>query len=225
MILAGVDGCKEGWVAVLEEDGRRRTEVFREFATLLRSEATIVVVDIPIGLMAAAPRAVDRAARALLGARACCVFSAPYRPMLRAKSHLEACAIREAIDKKRCSRQAFEIFKKIVEVDSLMTPGLQDRVFEGHPEVSFSIMDGGRALEKRKKSAAGSAHRVKLLRSHFSEVPAVAAARRPAGVGRDDLLDAYAMLWTARRIAAGTSQRIPGLGQHDDRGLRAQILA
>src|SRR5438105_4356279 len=134
MILAGVDGCKAGWVAMLEEDGRRRTEVFPEFSTLVRSGDLLVVIDIPIGIMTAVPRAVDRTARQLLGLRGCCVFPAPYRPMLQAKSHAEACAIREAIDGKRCSRQAYEIFGKIAEVDSAMTPQLQGRVFEGHPE-------------------------------------------------------------------------------------------
>jgi predicted RNase H-like nuclease len=44
-------------------------------------------------------------------------------------------------------------------------------------------------------------------------------------VGQDDLLDAYAMLWTARRIAAGTSKRLPEIAQLDDRGVRAEMLA
>jgi predicted RNase H-like nuclease len=225
LILAGVDGCRGGWIAVVERDGRRSTEVFRDFAEVVRSEGAIVVIDIPIGIMAAVPRAVDRAARELLGSRACCVFSAPYRPMLQAKSYAEACNVREAIDGKRCSKQAFEISKKIAEVDSVMTPHLQNRVFEGHPEVTFAFMAGGAAVQHRKKSEAGTAARVALLRAHFEEVQAVAEASRPVGVARDDLLDAYAMLWTAKRIAQGTSKRLPEFTQHDDRGLRAEMLA
>lgn len=38
---------------------------------------------------------------------------------------------------KSLSRQAFEIISKIREVDDLMTPELQTRVFEVHPELSF----------------------------------------------------------------------------------------
>lgn len=224
MILAGVDGCKGGWVAVLEKGGRRHVELLQDFAALARSEDTTVAVDIPIGIMTAVPRAADRAARELLGSRACCVFSAPYRPMLRAESYQDACRIRQAIDGKRCSKQAFEIFKKIAEVDSVMSPHLQQRVFEGHPELSFAFMGDG-PMQHRKKSRAGIAARIALLRPHFAEVAAVAEARRPAGVGLDDVLDAYALLWTAKRIATGASKRLPEVVQHDDRGLRAEISA
>jgi predicted RNase H-like nuclease len=125
--------------------------------------------------------------------------------MLNARTHSEACSLRELIDGKRCSRQAFEITTKIAEVDALMTRHLQSRVREGHPELSFATMSGGAPVMDRKRSAAGRAARLAALRPHFPEIDIAANGRRPAGVGADDVLDAYAMLWTARRLDAGSA--------------------
>ena len=221
MILAGVDGCKAGWVAVIEDGGERRVEIFPGFAAVLRA-ADLIAIDVPIGLTARTPRLADRAARERLGARACCVFSAPYRAMLAARSYRDACAIRRDIDGRSCTRQAFGIFARIAEVDARMTPRLQRRVFEGHREISFALMNGGPALAERKKSAAGVAARARLLARHFREVESIA---RLPGAGTDDVLDAYALLWTARRAANGKSIRIPPGIERDERGLRAEIIA
>ena len=213
-----------------EGEGSELTvEVYGSFAELLDSGLQLVVIDVPIGIMQSSPRAVDRAARELLRDRACCVFSAPYRPMLYARSHDEASAIRAGIDGKRCTRQAFSIFKKIREVDALLTPALQERVREGHPEVTFAVMQDGRPMENSKKSRLGRMARLDALRRHFPKVDDSVAERRPKGVGIDDVLDAYALLWTARRIAGGSARTLPILGvgsdQRDIRGLRAEIVA
>jgi predicted RNase H-like nuclease len=145
--------------------------------------------------------------------------------MLAAGSHSEASAVREGIDGKRCSRQEFEIFRKIAEVDALITPALQARVFEGHPEVTFAFMRGGDPMDDSKKTTAGRSARLTALRKFFPQIDDIAAARRTTGVGRDDVLDAYAMLWTARRIAAGDAVRLQEEPQRDERGLRAEMLA
>ena len=149
--------------------------------------------------------------------------------MLNARTHSEACSLRELIDGKRCSRQAFEITTKIAEVDALMTRDLQSRIREGHPEISFAMMCGGSPMMHRKRSAAGRAARIAALRPHFPEIDITANGRRPAGVGADDVLDAYAMLWTARRLDLGISRRLPGPevshDQRDDKGLSAEMIA
>ncbi|MCI0409019.1 MAG: DUF429 domain-containing protein, partial [Acidobacteria bacterium] len=36
------------------------------------------------------------------------------------------------------SRQAFNIMRKIREVDKLLQPNFQDHVFEAHPEIAFA---------------------------------------------------------------------------------------
>ena len=91
-MIAGVDGCSGGWIAVVRE-GRRRPRAFlgatfAEVAAHLDG-ADAVAVDMPIGLPArrrAGGRACDRAARRLLGPRASSVFSPPTRRQLQARS-------------------------------------------------------------------------------------------------------------------------------------------
>ena len=46
-----------------------------------------------------------------------------------------------------------------------------------------------------------------------------------SGAGIDDLIDAYACLRTARRVAQGIEVRLPRAPELDERGLRAEIVA
>jgi predicted RNase H-like nuclease len=153
------------------------------------------------------------------------VFPAPYRAMITARSHTEASAIRETIDGKRCSVQAFCIFPKIAEVDLSMTPVLQERVSEGHPEVSFTALLEGVPLDDRKSTPSGQARRLEALLPHFPALDAVMAQRRSSGVARDDILDAFVMLWTARRVAAKIAVSVPHEEQLDSKGLLMRIVA
>ena len=128
------------------------------------------------------------------------------------------------------SKQGFYLFPKIREIDALMTPLLQERVFECHPEVAFSVMNGARQLEEPKKRksrphAPGLALRRRLLAA--SGMPAHLLAgdvALPRGVAADDLLDALACAWTARRMHLGLAQRLPARPARDGRGLRMEIV-
>lgn len=225
-MLAGVDGCKGGWVLVAEDRAGVRTIVRVETMgdILAANEIELAIVDIPIGLMDDEPRAADREARRFLGARGCCVFPAPYRSVVTASNYLEACTLRERIDGKRMSQQAFGILAKIREVDSAISRDLQGRVRKGHPEVTFAVLNGGAAVPVPKKTRSGRAQRRWLLQSHFSEL-AETDRKPPKGASMDDLLDAYTMLWTARRVWQGNHLTFPSAPQIDSRGLRAEILA
>src|SRR5699024_4850937 len=97
----------------------------------------------PIGLPDAPKRSVDSMARRLIGARRSSVFPAPLRSMLDAPDYTTACRIREAAVGTRCSKQLFAIMPKIKEMDDALTPALQDRIREGHPELSFTMMNRG----------------------------------------------------------------------------------
>src|SRR2546422_9712633 len=80
-----------------------------------------------------------------------------------------------------------------------MTPRLQRRVREAHPEVSFALLNGAPLLFA-KKSADGEAERRGLLNPIFGEIRGV------PGAARDDVLDAYALLWSARRARRGKAR-------------------
>ncbi|MEX1254716.1 MAG: DUF429 domain-containing protein [Dehalococcoidia bacterium] len=182
-----------------------------------------VAVDIPIGLSDSEPRAADREARRLLGRpRMTSVFPAPVRATLAAKSYLEARDLSFRACGRKLSQQTYNILPKIREADRSMTPALQQRVVEAHPEVTFRALNGGRAMAYRKKSRAGRQERLAVLTKVFEDDTASLAP--PSGAARDDLLDACAVAWTAWRLAQGEAQRLPARRDLDARGLRMEIV-
>ena len=180
------------------------------------------MIDIPIGLPDRDTREADLQARALLGTRGCCVFPAPLRGMLACKTHQEACALGRRVHGKGISIQAWGILPKIREVDAHLTPADQSRIREGHPEVSFALMNGGHALTERKSTPAGRDARLRLLESH---VPSVRDEVEKHRTFRGDVIDAFAMLWTARRLRDGLARALPDSPVLDSRGLAMQIWA
>lgn len=193
-MIAGVDGYRRGWVAAMGGgDGPTKVARSPTFSALLAEEnLSLIVIDIPIGLLQSGSPQCDQEARRVLGfPRRSSVFPAPLRPMLNARDWHEACDIRLRIEGKRCNRQVMGILPKIREVDGAMAPELQRRVREGHPEVSFALMDGGRAMRHRKSTPQGRRERLRLLKRHFPDLVENLAAI-PAGT--TDLIDAYALL-------------------------------
>lgn len=231
-IVRGADGCKAGWV-VISKDLRTGTISWRlcaDAAALIhmRPRARVTAIDIPIGLPERGPRACDQAARQVLGpGRGSSVFPAPIRPMLAAASYAEACRIGFEIEGRKLSKQAWNIVPKIRDVDAVLRADvkLQRRVREVHPEVSFQTL-AGRPLAHGKKLAEGQAERLALLRPVFgAAVDQALAERRQLGSAVDDVLDAFAALWTAERIAAGTAHTLPTTPTKDAVGLRMEIVA
>ncbi len=182
---------------------------------------TIVGIDMPIGLSDTV-RVCDREARRALGARACCVFSAPPRACLDAPSFDEAGRRARLARGTGLSLQAFNLLPKIAEVDRHARGEWRGRLVEVHPEVSFAHLAGG-PVSLPKRTPEGRATRLALLAPHFPDV-ADHLARRPPGVAADDLLDAFAVAWTTRRVLAGSAERY-GDGAVDEHELTMEIVA
>ena len=199
--LAGVDGCRSGWVVAWEGG----VQVLPTFGYVLLRRFELALIDIPIGLLEAGSRRCDTEARSLIGERRSSVFPAPSRSLLRSRRYAGQCSV-----------QLWNILEKIREVDASMKPALQRRVREAHPEVSFALLNGG-PLRYPKKQAAGETERRLLLRPVFGEVP------RVPGTARDDVLDAYVLLWSARRVLHG-QERVLGSGERDGRRLKCEIV-
>ena len=94
---------------------------------------------------------------------------------------------------------------------------LSPTLVEIHPDCAFARM-AGRPLPA-KRSARGRDDRVRLVEQCFGAVPI--AAR---GAQEHDVLDAWAVLWSARRYAAGTHVTF-GDGETDDAGLPMRIVS
>lgn len=234
--LIGIDGCRAGWLLATSDTSLRSlrfaitSDLGPVFASLESADAQ-AAIDIPIGIPDNGARSVDFAARSLLGSpRASSVFPVPCRPTLAATTYTEACAInrRASGGGKAVSQQLFAMLPKMRAVDALMSPVLQARVRECHPEVCFAILAGrGRGLVHSKKTAEGEAERI-ALHSHFLPPLQIDAIRATVGAGadRDDIVDALVCLVTAQRIAGGAAITLPrGRAPTDSRGLRMEMLA
>lgn len=233
--VAGLDACPDGWIVVAEEaGGALSARVARGFADAIRDLPgdAIVGVDIPIGLTDQGQRACDRAARKLLGRpRGSSVFAAPVRGVLGIREYREACDAHRRIDGRGMSRQSFAIMAKIEQVDAVLRSGpasLRERVVEVHPEVAYCLWNGGRPMTHPKKTAAGRTERRRLIEATW---PGVAGGlvreldATGARYGVDDLYDALAALWTARRVREGTARTFPDdQSPRDAYGLRMAIV-
>lgn len=238
--VAGVDGCKSGWVvaaasATVEATGKLRyplaiddIRISAHFAdVLLRTyDCKLVCVDIPIGLSSGSEaRACDAAARKLLGRRASSVFAPPVRPCLSARSYADAAEMHRKCSGKGLSKQSFFIMDKIRQVDELLTPAMQTRVREIHPEVTFCVLNGNRPLGHNKKTLGGRNERIALLAGIFpTAVGMIETAVRARELGADDILDALAAAWTAAQAVVGQAATLPEHPERDNKGLRMEIL-
>lgn len=228
MWTAGVDGCPAGWCVVYlapqtQEPIIRLCPDFDAVLTL-RPRPNLIAIDIPIGLLdrrQVGGRECDRLARRRLPGRASSVFSPPVRGLLGATRYGQ-------VRRHGLSIQAFGIMAKIREVDRLMSPGLQERVYEAHPELAFRSLAGA-PMRHNKKTPAGREERLRALErlASFRTVRAlldtVATRYRRSQVALDDCLDACVLAWLAGRVGAGTAQRLPAQPPLDAKGLRMEI--
>ncbi len=217
-MFVGVDGCPKGWVSVsLDEAGYTGAGLFADFAELVAAHrsARVIAVDIPIGLVDGPGRAADQAARVFLKGNASSVFNSPVRSALAAPSYEEAKAISVEVSGKGLSKQSYALFEKIREVDAWAG---DERVFEVHPEVSFRVMNGGDRIPHSKKTWGGLAARLEMLRAQGIELPG--SLGDADAVGTDDVVDAAAAAWSARRIVAGVARSFPPAMEQRDRSGR-----
>jgi predicted RNase H-like nuclease len=194
MRVAGVDGTKGGWVAIVLDDGRVSADhVLRPIETRFEElgDAEIIAIDVPIGF---GPRRADALARAFLSGAASTVFTTPPREVLESPFGPGL----------GVSAQAHALGPRILHITRLAQSDL--RLREVHPEVSFRTMNDGQPLQHRKKSAGGALERIELLRREDIRLDALG----PGGaVPLDDVLDAAAAAWTADRVASGTAKTLP----------------
>lgn len=203
--VLGVDGCKRGWVGV-RWDGTTEVVVAATIAELVAAAGPVdaIAIDIPIGLPSDAPRRAEQLARGRLPGRASTVFNAPAAVVLDAADYPAGNAANRAALGLGLSKQTWYLVPRIRDVRDWLATGPAVTVVEAHPEVCFAAMNG-RVLVDGKTTVAGEELRRSLLAAHGLVVE---AERRP-GVAVDDILDAAATAWTARRVADGIADRLP----------------
>jgi predicted RNase H-like nuclease len=224
-VVAGTTPCAGGWLVAsaklqgatfAPEDPWVRTA----FIDILdeRPSFSVVALNVPIGYLDTARpggRTCDRVARSLLGARrGAAVHSAPIRAVLESDGEGGPDAL-DAI--------SHRLLPRYREVAGEMAPYLQRNIYEVHPELSFYQINGDQPLRWSKRTAAGRDERRALLIKRIPGVVRILNADLK-GVPTSHLLDAAAMLWTARRVSGRSAARIPEDPEWDSQGLRMEMV-
>lgn len=235
-LVAGVDGVSGGWVMAVTAAADGSPVEFSVWDTLadLWSQARarrlrVVAVDMPAGLPGTEKREADTQAHRLLGARRSSLFWTPPLCVLDAAHHAEANRRSWGETGRGISVQAFSLMPKIRELRDTLAPGdfaaeARPRAAEVHPETSFVHL-AGEPMSVSKRQPAGEEERLDVLEEVFPNIAEAAVDAPPAGPPRpalDDLLDAAAAAWTARRIVAGNAECL-GAGEQDETGYPMHI--
>lgn len=117
--------------------------------------------------------------------------------------------------------------EKIREVHEYMRthPGSAHFLYEVHPRLSFLELEGGAA----ERPVANGKPRFRDQLSFLCDIFPTRALRqalttfRQAEASRHDILDAFAMLWSAKRIATSRAKRLPSIPVYDARGFDMAI--
>jgi predicted RNase H-like nuclease len=207
--VAGVDGCRRGWVVAVATVEPFAVESVTVAATIrpVVTDPTLstVAIDMPVGLLDDGPRDCDRACRALLGPRRSSVFPTPARSVLDATDFDDALRRQRRATGTGLSLQSWYLVPKIAELDAALgrLGRLRgDRVVETHPELAFTTLAGA-PMRHAKRTPAGRRERLLTLHRHV-ERRWTRPAAIPTGAAGDDVLDAIALAVRAAQWAAGS---------------------
>jgi predicted RNase H-like nuclease len=218
LVAVGVDACPDGWVFATLCGSEARAGYIRAIGELVDALVALellgvgtpgveaVGIDIPIGLVEVGHRAADIAGRKELGRRSSTLFLTPVRAAVEAPDHATANSIERRINGSGTSRQAFGLSARILEVERWLVDAPSE-VFEVHPELSFAALQGS-VPKDSKRTWSGAVSRWRSLRAAGIDISQIdPSATGPAGV--DDVLDAVAIAWSARRAVIGEALSYP----------------
>ncbi len=228
---AGIDGCRGGWVAALLKD--RLELIFSETLEGLRelvASSALTLIDMPMGLKSEGEgeRRCDVEARRFLKRRKMSIFPVPCRQAVYSESYKGANEINREILGKGLSKQSYNLFPKIREVDRFITRDMKilENIIEGHPEISFARIGGGE-MEFNKRSQEGFQERMEAIQKLLPGAPSIVEEfmkkHRRSLVARDDILDAVILA-----LAASTESQdyliVPDMPPADSHGIPMKIL-
>jgi predicted RNase H-like nuclease len=178
--------------------------------------APIGIPDKPFG----GYRKCDLDARDLLGwPRKTAIAKVPCRDALYAPNMAAAQRIEPWI-----TPLSYRRFAWLREVDTEIHAYHQRRIFSGHPELSVLLVNQDAAASTSSFWSDGPAERLALFQDRLPGLRAISMAKAPEGASLRHVLNAAALLWTARRIAGRAITRLPQDPVWDDEGRRIELV-
>ena len=228
--LAGVVPCPGGW---LVQPARLFTAtIVPEEPFVLPTITDVIdyrptflylVIDAPIGLPDSpfgGFRQCDLDARDLLGwPRRLSIPRVPSREALYATNMQKAQAAEPWL-----TPLAYRRFRWLREVDTEIQAYHQRRIFSGNPDLSVLLVNEDRPASTSSFWSDGPAERLALFQDRLPGLRALSMASPPPGSSIRHVLNAAALLWTARRIAGRAITRLPQDPEWDDQGRRIEIV-
>jgi predicted RNase H-like nuclease len=223
-VVAGVTPFNDKWlVASAKMAGStfapEPPKAYDSFLEVLseRPAFAIIVVNVPIGFLDTpdmGARTCDLQARALLRRRGTAVHNAPSRAVFDGRVDYTNDGL-DAVTRTMLPRYR--------EVALEMSSYRQRVVYEGHPELSFFQLHKDTPLTKSKVRAEGKEERRTVLEDRIrgSERYLDSDSFK---LPQKHLYDAFALLWTARRVFGHAAKRIPVEPEWDLEGLRMEIV-
>jgi predicted RNase H-like nuclease len=219
-----VTPCRGGWLVagaklqgtIFAPENPVRLDTFVDVVDMRPAYST-VALNAPVGGLDQATvggRTCDREARALLGRRGSAVKSAPVTVDSPEGTDLLPDRL-DAITR--------TLLPRYQEVASEMAPFRQRTIYEVNADLCFYQLNGDVPMQWSKHSEKGIAERRALLELKMPGSLRIMDAEVP-GATTSHLLDAGAILWTARRIFGKAGVRIPIDPEWDEQGLRMEIV-
>ena len=228
--LGGIVPCPGGWLVVPARlagvtVNAEEPEVFRTLIDVLdyKPKFDAAAIYAPVGFydQPYGPyRPCDAEAREIIGwPRLVGVRAMPSRAALRAPSRAAARQLEPWLTNDDLRR-----FKWWREAERDIQPFHQRTFFAAHPDLCFTSLNGDVPLKTSPHHPEGVLERMQALRDKMPGVEDVIMRAPPAGAGQLHLMQACALVWTARRAAARAMSRLPMDPNWDEVGMRMELV-
>lgn len=165
-------------------------------------------------------RPCDEEAREFVGwPRRVAIHPTPSRAALHAATREEALELEPWL-----TRDDFRRFKWLREAEREFQPFHQRTYFAAHPDLTFVQLNGDQPLTSSPYRDEGVIERLALIRDKMPGVEEVVTRSTPPGAAVVHVLQATALLWTARRAAGRAMQRLPMDPNWDSSGMRMELV-
>ena len=158
-----LDGCPNGWVVCIQKNTDFNVGFIRSLSELQLISPKVCFIDMPVRLPAQIdkyPRVEDCQAKQFLGRYHSSIFYAPMKNWLNLPFH-EVNKICENSNKPKLSKQSFNLFPKINQLQLAMNKLTETRFHEIHPELLVHYYL--RATKLSKKDIKGQQQRCELI--------------------------------------------------------------
>jgi predicted RNase H-like nuclease len=189
-----------------------------------------VFIDMPIGIPKGAnfPRKCDLNAKSILKSRHSSIFFPPCREALYQPSYQSALKIHRKLVHKGFSIQAWNLTKKIRELDGFVQKNqiYLNRLLESHPELCFLGLNHNKILNKSKHTTIGRKKRLELLKRYSKSYEynwkSIHNLFSSSKVTIDDYFDAW-VLCIAASLDEKNIVQVPINIPHDTKGIPMRI--